>query len=114
MLSLWGGAPLYSHDDCKEPGIEYQSEIDIVTHWLEMLPDSYLLPPDILRRVCVLLDSGYDAKRIQNVKNDNGMKSIASITCERSVSGLPVKEYFWRNRNIPWRTIQVKSGAGVG
>lgn len=106
--------PLYSHEHCKELGIKYQSEIEIVTQWIEMLPKSGLMSPDLLSRVCVLLDSGYDAKSIQNALNENGMKFIASITCERSVNGLPVKEYFWRNRHIPWRTIQVKAGSGVG
>lgn len=106
--------PLYSHEHCKALGIEYQSEIEIVTQWIEMLPESGLLPAEVMNKIHVLLDSGYDAKSIQNAINDIGLKFTATITCERSVNGLPVKEFFKRHRHIPWRTIQVKPGAGVG
>ena len=106
--------PLYSHDHCRELGIKYQSEIEIVTQWIEMLPESGLLPSAVMNRIHVLLDSGYDAKSIQNAINDIGLRFTDSILCERSVNGLPVKEYFKRYRHIPWRTIQVKTGSGVG
>ncbi|SMF84127.1 transposase, partial [Pseudobacteriovorax antillogorgiicola] len=106
--------PLYSHYHCKELGIRYQSEIEIVTQWIEMLPESELLTADILSKIYVLLDSGYDAKSIQNAIQDAGLNFIASITCGRNVNGLPVKDYFRRNRHIPWRTIQMKTGTGIG
>lgn len=106
--------PLYSQKHCKKLGIHYQTEIEMVTSWIEMLPGSGLLPSNILSKLHFLLDTGYDAKSIQNAIAEIHSKFTVGITCERNVNGLKVKEYFNRNRQIPWRTIRLKLGNGPG
>ena len=104
--------PFYSKKYCKKIGIDYQTEIELVTHWIEDLPNSNLLPDEIFENLHFLLDTGYDAKCIQNAIQDIKAKFTVGITCERNVNGLGVKEYFNRHRQISWKTIRVKVGNG--
>lgn len=106
--------PFYSKAYCREIGIHYRTEIELVTTWIEMLPESGLLPATILKRLHFLLDTGYDAKSIQNAISEIDAKFTAGITSERNVNGLRVKEYFQRHRHIPWRTIRLKFGNSQG
>lgn len=106
--------PFYSKSHCREVGIHYQTEIELVTRWIEMLPQSGLLPTAIIEKLHFLLDTGYDAKSIQNTISEINAKFTAGITSERNVNGLKVNEYFHRYRHIPWKTIRLKSGNGQG
>lgn len=106
--------PFYSKKYCKEIGIHYRSEIDMVTDWIETLPSTDLLSKKIMGQLHFLLDSGYDAKCIQNAINDIGAKFTVGLRSERNVNGLRVKEYFQRHRHIPWRTIRFKGGNSRG
>lgn len=106
--------PFYSKNYCKEIGIDYQTEINMVTEWIEALPDSDLLPKEIIEKLHFLLDSGYDAKCIQNAIHSIAAKFTSGLRSERNVNGLSVKEYFHRHRHIPWRTIRLKDGNGHG
>ena len=104
--------PFYSKKYCKEVGIDYQSEIEMVTNWIEDLPSSDLLPKEIIENLHFLLDTGYDAKCIQNAIRSIKAKFTVGITCERNVNGLGVKEYFHRHRQISWKTIRIRVGNG--
>jgi len=106
--------PFYSKSFCRQKGFKYLTEIEMVAEWIEMLPESGLLPKVILEKLHFVLDSGYDAKLIQNVIHDIGAVFTMGLRSDRSVNGLVVKEYFLRNRHIPWKTIHLKSGNGRG
>lgn len=102
--------PFYSKAYCKEIGIAYRTEVEMVTDWIEMLPSSGLLPDEIICQLHFLLDTGYDAKSIQNAIQDLNAKFTVGLSSDRSVNGLSVSEYFRRNRQISWRTIRIKNG----
>lgn len=106
--------PFYTKKYCKQLGIAYQTEIEMVSTWIEMLPTSGLLPASILDKLHFLLDSGYDARVIENVIHEIGAKFTIGLRSDRSVNGLRVTEYFQRHRRIPWRTIRFKLGNGRG
>lgn len=104
--------PFYSKEYCKEKGYGYQSEIDHVADWIELLPKSGLLPEQVLENLHFLLDSGYDARPIQAAIASINAYFTTGIRCERSVNGLGVREYFNRYRHIPWKTIRLTVGNG--
>lgn len=106
--------PFYSKAYCTEMGMDYQTEIEMVTEWIAMLPESGLLPEYVLRNLHFLLDTGYDAKAIQNAIQQIKARFTAGISSERNVNGLNVKDYFHRHREIPWRTIRLTGGNGHG
>lgn len=100
--------PFYSRKYCRQIGIMYRTEIDMVTDWIESLSESNLLPVCMLTKLHFLLDSGYDARTIQNAIEKIGAKFTVGLRSGRRVNGLPVKDFFRRNRLIPWQTIWLR------
>jgi hypothetical protein len=58
--------PYYSKKACKALGIVHRSEVDLVCNYLDQLNISELIPGILPKDVAVLLDAGYDAKKLQN------------------------------------------------
>lgn len=106
--------PFYNKKHCRRMGIKYRTEIEMVTDWIESLPESGLLPEEIIAKLHFLLDSGYDARTIQHAINDINAKFTVGLRNGRRVNGLPVQEYFRVNRLIPWQTIWLETPNGMG
>jgi hypothetical protein len=105
--------PFYSRTYCKHQGMAYQTEMEMVSQWIEALPDADLLPPEILAKIHFILDTGYDAQVIQNAIQSIKAKFTVGLRVERSVNDLGAREYFRRHREIPWKTIRVKDIDGT-
>jgi hypothetical protein len=105
--------PFYNKKYCREIGVKYRTEIEMITEWISNLRESGLLPKSMIEKLHFLLDSGYDARSIQNIIAEINAKFTVGLTCERRVNGLSVKEYFRRNRQIPWKTIWIKELDGL-
>ena len=56
--------PMLSQDYCKENGIEYRTEIELVTEWLERLGTAGHFSKKDLSQIQFLLDSGYDCSEL--------------------------------------------------
>jgi hypothetical protein len=106
--------PFYSKEYCKLNALDYQTEIEMVSDWIETLPESGLLPLEVIENLHFVLDTGYDAKIIQNAIEKIKAKFTIGLRSERSVNGMAVSDYFQRHRHIPWRTIRLNGGNGFG
>ena len=113
--------PMLSQDYCKENGIKYQTEPELVTEWVERLGASGQFSKKDLSRIHFLLDSGYDCKAIQRTIKNIGSEFVMSLRNFRSVRKAQnpsqgkhwsVKEYFKRHKKShKAKTIRFK-GSG--
>jgi len=105
--------PIYTKKYCRENGITYRSEIEVVEEWLSLLKDSSVLPVGRLKQALFLLDAGFDAKVIQRGVLALGADFLMALKCSRTVNGKQVKEFFRTNRRwLPWSTIRLHVGSG--
>jgi hypothetical protein len=112
--------PFYSKNYCKAQDIVYATEHDRLVEYLRALHlEDYLgvyRPQDVV----VLMDSGYDVKKIQKIilaqgwhflgalKSNRGVKSPTQYAnTPKSKDWTGMTEFFRRHRRIPWQTLSV-------
>ena len=102
----------YSEDYCLSKGVDYKSEITLVMEWINWLHASGLFEKSDLKRLHILADSFYDAKKLQHAITRIGAHFTMAIRSSRCIDGVAVTEYFRCHRHIPWETIRLSSGSG--
>jgi Transposase DDE domain len=112
--------PFYSRRYCREHGLVYQSEHDLVVDYIETLNlEDYLGPYD-RRDVLVLTDSGYDNKNIQNAIASKQWHFLMPLGKTRSVKSeklyrstpkskqwCAIATFFLKHRWLKWQTIRI-------
>jgi hypothetical protein len=105
--------PTHSWKYCRENGLRYETEKDIVVNWINAFGGSGILSSEELKKVLFLLDSGYDAKKIQRAIRDLGAHFVSALKSNRVVQGRQVRQYFKSNRRwLPWKSIRLHVGNG--
>ena len=103
--------------ECKKRGVPYLTEMERVHDRLENLELSKYIghyhPEDLV----VLIDGGYDCKKIENCIIRNGWDFIVSLKSTRSVKSSYFNEKSWRSvadmfwstrKQSPWKTVRFK------
>lgn len=105
--------PVLNKKYARENGVKYRSEPDIVVEWLESLREKGLFSVEQLRASIFLLDSGYDAKKIQHAIKDTGADFVMALKSSRIINGKQVKELFRTTRRwLQWESIRLGVGSG--
>lgn len=103
--------------ECERRKITYQTAMERVLERLESLELSKYLGMHYPEDVVVLMDGGYDAKKIENCILAKGWDFIVSLKSSRSVkssysiekSWRSVADMFWSTRKkSPWKTVRLK------
>lgn len=77
--------PFYTKDECKKRNIKYRTEIEKLSSYFRTLGLTDIIGAHKKDEVVVLMDSGYDAKELQNVIINRGWDFICSLKSSRSV-----------------------------
>jgi Transposase DDE domain len=105
--------PVLNKAYCRENGLKYRTEIDIVKSWIENLRQTALFGQSDLESALFLLDSGYDAKVIQRAIKQLGADFVMALKSSRTINGRRVSELFRASRRwLAWETIRLKTGSG--
>lgn len=105
--------PVLTKKYARENGVKYRSEPDIVVQWLASLREKGLFSVEQLRSSIFLLDSGYDAKKIQHAIKGVGADFVMALKSSRIINGKRVKELFRRTRRwLSWESIRLNVGSG--
>ncbi len=112
--------PLYSRNYCKQQKLTYQSEHDRLVAYLTALDLSAYLGLHCPDDVIVLMDSGYDVKKIQRIIRSKGWHFLAALKSTRSVKSEPqhakttastgwtgIARFFKDQRRLAWETIDL-------
>jgi hypothetical protein len=103
--------------ECERRKVPYLTEIDRVIERIETLELSKYVGQHYPEDIVVLMDGGYDAKKIQNSILQRGWDFIISLKSSRSVkssssnrkSWQSVADIFWSTRKqSPWKTVRFK------
>ena len=78
----------YTKEYCKERGLKYEPEPQRVASYLKRLDLTELLGSHKSSEVVVLMDSGYDSKKLQSTVIRKGWDLISSLKSSRTVSSL--------------------------
>lgn len=78
--------PFYTQNQCRKRKIPYVSEVEKVAEFLKNLNLVDILGTHDPEEVLVLMDSGYDAKKIQSTILKRGWDFICSLKSSRTVS----------------------------
>lgn len=105
--------PTYTKRYCRDHGIRYRTENEIVEDWIKEFAESGILSPEQVKKAIFLLDSGYDAKKIQRAIRELGADFVSALKSNRTIQGKQVREYFRSNRRwLPWKSIRHHVGNG--
>ncbi len=108
----------YTKKECERRGIPYQTAMERVLERLESLELSKYIGRYCPDDVVVLMDGGYDAKKIENCILEKGWDFIVSLKSSRSVKSScsiekpwrSVADMFWSTRKqSPWKSVRFKS-----
>jgi hypothetical protein len=112
--------PFYSQRYCRERKLEYRTEHDRVVDYIEQLNlEDYIGSYDP-RQVVVLMDSGYDNKKIQNAiaakpwyfiialgKTRSVKSATLTLTTPQSKQWCHIATFFRNHRWLKWQTIRI-------
>ena len=102
----------YTEEYCLNYEKTYKTESERVVKWIDKFPYSGFLTRDEIKNTTFLLDSGYDAKKIQKAIRRIGSHFLVSLHRDRCISGKQVQTYFKQNRRISWQPIRIMVGNG--
>lgn len=103
--------------ECERRQIPYQTAMERVLERLEKLELSKYVGMHHPDDVVVLMDGGYDAKKIENCIIEKGWDFIVSLKSSRSVKSSHSKEKSWRSvadmfwstrKQSPWKSVRIK------
>jgi hypothetical protein len=112
--------PFYSQRYCRDQGLAYRTEHDLVVEYLQKLNlEDYIGSYDP-REVVVLTDSGYDNKKIQNAiadkhwhfiialgKTRSVQSTMLSLTTPKSKQWCHIATFFRHHRRLKWQTMRL-------
>jgi hypothetical protein len=112
--------PFYSQRYCRDHKLQYRTEHDLVVDYIEQLNlEDYLGSYDP-RQVVVLMDSGYDNKKIQNAiaakpwhfiialgKTRSVKSATLALTTPQSKQWCHIATFFRNHRWLKWQTIRI-------
>ncbi len=112
--------PFYSKNYCKTLKRPYQTEHDRIVAYLTALNLEAYIGPHRSDAVVVLLDSGYDVKKVQQAIRKKHWHFLGALKCDRSVKSpvqyaktsaskgwTQIAQFFKDHRRLPWHTIGV-------
>lgn len=112
--------PFHTKKYCRENGIGYRTEHDLIAEYLERLNLEEYIGHHRDKDVVVLGDSGYDSKIIQNMIIGKGWDFIIALKSRRGVksetkyaktpksSGWEqIAVFFRKQRRLPWKTVRI-------
>lgn len=114
----------YSKKECKRRGIKYKTEHDRLEEYLSTLNLTEYLGIHAASEVVVLMDSGYDDKRLQNLITARGWDFLTALKKNRAVKtekefqtkGTKARQVDTLFRAVkkqsPWETVRVTTAAG--
>lgn len=115
--------PFHSKIYCRQNGLQYRTEHDLVVEYIENLNLEEYVGFHNPQEVVVLGDSGYDAQKIERaiinkkwhfiiaLKKKRSVKSNkAYATTPKSQSWTQVADFFKAHRRLKWLTIRVFTG----
>ncbi|MCP4403387.1 MAG: transposase [bacterium] len=118
--------PFYTKKYCKEHKLRYKTEHDRIVEYLKALDLEEYVGAYTPESVVVIMDSGYDAKKIQNtilakgwhflgaLKSTRGVKSPAQYAnTPRSKGWTQISEFFRTHRRLGWQTISLPEKPGT-
>lgn len=107
----------FTRRECERRGMPYKTAIEAVQERLESLELSKYIGTHYPDDVVVLMDGGYDSKKIENCILRKGWDFIVSLKSSRSVRSSVSKDKCWRSvsdmfwstrRQSPWKTVRYK------
>lgn len=107
----------FTKKECQRRNIPYRTAIDRVRERLESLQLSKYIGQHFPDEVVVLMDGGYDSKKIENCILTKGWDFIVSLKSSRSVRSSMTKDKSWRSvsdmfwstrKQSPWKTVRYK------
>jgi hypothetical protein len=106
----------YSKDECKRRGIHYKTEIEKVNEFLRTMPLTDILGPHEHSEIVVIMDSGYDSKKLKNTIIRRKWNFIISLKSDRNMVNndkqwIRVSTYFNDGRRS-WKTFRIKTDGG--
>lgn len=105
--------PTHTKKYCRENKIRYQKENQIIEQWIEEFAHSGIFTLEQIKQTLFLLDSGYDAKKIQQKIREIGAHFVVALKSNRVIQGKQVRQYFRKNRRwLPWKSIRLHVGNG--
>lgn len=123
--------PFYTKAECERKSIRYRTEIQKLSSYFKTLGLSDIIGDHKKEEVVVLMDSGYDAKELQNVIIKRGWGFICSLKSSRSISiakatlknldikNIKVNPKSWTNISkyfsdgrLPWKSIRIATYRG--
>jgi len=112
--------PFYSKNYCREQQITYTTEHDRLVEYLTALNLERYLGPYRPEEVVVLMDSGYDVKKIQNTIRKHHWHFLCALKCDRSVKSpiqdattprsrgwTGIAQFFKDHRRLRWESIEI-------
>lgn len=121
--------PFLTKKECRKRGIPYKTEHEQVIEYLRKLDLSAHIGAFEPSEVVVLMDSGYDNKKLENAILDRGWDFICSLKSQRSAMTIPaekrqrgkakvwqkIRELFRSNRrHAPWENVRILTKAASG
>jgi Transposase DDE domain len=107
----------YTRKECERRKINYKTAIERVQERLESLELSKYVGRYYPDEVVVLMDGGYDSKKIENCILERGWDFIVSLKSSRGVRSSVTKDKSWRSvsdmfwstrKQSPWKTVRYK------
>jgi hypothetical protein len=112
--------PFYSKNYCRAQKLLYKTEHDRLIEYLRSLCLESYIGPHRPEDVVVLMDSGYDVKKLQQRIRSQGWHFLGALKSTRGVNSpmqyantpnakdwTGVAEFFRRHRRIAWQTLSV-------
>ena len=106
--------PVFTKKYCKQERIKHFTEHAIVESWIKEKAKDYFTESQ-LPELLFLLDSGFDAKKVQHAIMDVGANFVMSLKSNRIINGKQVSTFFNDKRRwLPWTSIRLQVGSGQG
>lgn len=106
--------PFITKDECERQNIKYKTEPDKINDYLKSLSLKEILGEHKEEEILVLMDAGYDNKKIQNTLISRKWDFISGLKNTRTIykgkNNFPRIERFFRDGRRPWEFIRIASG----
>lgn len=118
--------PFISKNESSRRGIAYKTEHEHIVEYLHALSLEHFLGEYEPSEIVVILDSGYDNKKLQKTILGLGYDFVINLKCTRSVKTLhapPEKTRGWKQirelfrrcrRYAPWKTVRTETKTAAG
>jgi hypothetical protein len=112
--------PFYSQRYCRDHGLAYRTEHDLVVEYIQALNLADYIGAYDPREVVVLTDRGYDNKKIQNAiaakpwhfiialgKTRSVQSAMLALTTPKSKQWSHIATFFRHHRRLKWQTVRI-------